>query len=64
MCGNDHAFLMRVNDWTLHLMTAAIIVETFRPERHLRYSEQSAIEHLVKNETMYVNKTAIVQQLA
>jgi galactosyl transferase GMA12/MNN10 family len=53
---------MRVNDWTLHLMAAAISIETFRPEVDLKYSEQSAIEHLVKNEPMYVNKTAIVPQ--
>jgi hypothetical protein len=68
MCSNDHnglndgGFFMRVNDWTLHLMAASISLEELRPEISLKYSEQSAIEHLVKHEAMYVNHTAIVPQ--
>jgi hypothetical protein len=68
MCGNDHnglndgSFFMRVDEWTLHLMAAAISLEELRPEVSLKYSEQSAIEHLVKHVPFYVNHTAIVPQ--
>ena len=53
LCGYDHnglndgAFLLRVNDYSLHLMAAALTVESFKPNVDLRYSEQSAIEHIV-----------------
>lgn len=53
LCGNDHnglndgAFLLRVNDFALHMLAASLSVETFRPEVDLKYSEQSAIEHVV-----------------
>lgn len=68
MCGNDHnglndgSFFMRVNEWTLHLMAASISLEALEPDVDLKYSEQSAIEHLVKHESIYVNHTAIVPQ--
>ena len=68
MCGNDHnglndgSFFMRVNEWTLHLMAASISLETLKPDVDLKYSEQSAIEYLVKHESMYINRTAIVPQ--
>ena len=68
MCGKDHnglntgSFFMRVNEWTLHLMAAAISLEDLRPEVDLKYSEQSAIDHLVTHEPRYVSHTAIVPQ--
>ena len=58
LCGYDHnglndgAFLLRINDYSLHLMAAALTVESFRPEVNLQYSEQSAIEHLVTSKDM------------
>ncbi|OQU96125.1 hypothetical protein CLAIMM_02254 [Cladophialophora immunda] len=52
LCGNDHnglndgAFLLRINDYSVHLLASSLSVETFRPTVDLRYSEQSAIEHV------------------
>ena len=53
MCGNDQhglndgAFLLRVDGYALHLLAAALSVESLRPDVDLKYSEQSAIEHVV-----------------
>lgn len=53
LCGNDHnglndgAFLLRVNDFALHMLAAALSVETYRPQVDLKFSEQSAIEHVL-----------------
>ena len=55
LCGSDHhglndgAFLLRVHPYSLHLMAAALSVESLRPEVDLKYSEQSAIEHVVQS---------------
>ncbi|OAL33817.1 hypothetical protein AYO20_06828 [Fonsecaea nubica] len=59
LCGNDHnglndgAFLLRVNDYSVHLLASSLSVETFRPNVDLRYSEQSAIEHVVHEGGVY-----------
>ncbi|EXJ82389.1 hypothetical protein A1O3_06202 [Capronia epimyces CBS 606.96] len=59
LCGNDHnglndgAFLLRVNDYAVHLLASSLSVETFRPDVDLRYSEQSAIEHVVHHGGVY-----------
>jgi hypothetical protein len=60
LCGYDHnglndgAFLLRVDDYSLHLLSAALTVESFRPEVDLKYSEQSAIEHVATSTTDFV----------
>lgn len=59
---NDGAFLIRVNGWSLRLMSHALSVETFRPEVSMKYSEQSAIEYMVKNITEFRDATAIIPQ--
>lgn len=43
-------------------MSLALSVEKFRPEVSLKYSEQSAIEHVVTNETEFRDATAIIPQ--
>jgi hypothetical protein len=59
LCGNDHnglndgAFLLRVNDYSVHMLAASLSVETFRPNVDLRYSEQSAIENVVHEGGVY-----------
>ncbi|KIX97764.1 uncharacterized protein Z520_06542 [Fonsecaea multimorphosa CBS 102226] len=59
LCGNDHnglndgAFLLRINDYSVHLLASSLSVETFRPTVDLRYSEQSAIEHVVHEGGVY-----------
>lgn len=59
LCGNDHnglndgAFLLRIGDYALHMLAAALSVESFRPEVDLKYSEQSAIEHVVTAGDVY-----------
>lgn len=59
LCGNDHnglndgAFLLKVNDFALHMLAASLSVETYRPEIDLKYSEQSAIEHVVLSGDVY-----------
>jgi hypothetical protein len=53
LCGFDHnglndgAFLLRINEYSLHLMAASLTVESFRPEVELKYSGQSAEEHVI-----------------
>ncbi|KPI36601.1 uncharacterized protein AB675_4322 [Cyphellophora attinorum] len=55
MCGVDHnglndgAFLIRINEYSLHLMAASLTVESFRPEVDLKYSVQSAEEHIISS---------------
>lgn len=41
-------------------MSLALGVEKFRPEVSLKYSEQSAIEHVVTNETEFRDATTII----
>ena len=59
LCGNDHnglndgAFLLRINDYSVHMLASSLSVETFRPTVDLRYSEQSAIEHVVHQGGVY-----------
>jgi len=59
LCGNDHnglndgAFLLRVNDFAVHMLSAALSVETYKPKVDLKYSEQSAIEHVVTSDYIY-----------
>jgi hypothetical protein len=68
LCTNDHnglndgAFFARVGPWTVHLMAAALSLEELRPTVSLKYSEQSAIEHLITQEAYYANHTAILPQ--
>ena len=56
LCGADHnslnagTFLIRVSDYSLHMMAAVLTVESFRPGVDLRFSDQSAIEHNITSQ--------------
>ena len=45
---NNGAFLLQVNDWALRLFAAALSFHMYRPDVKLRYSEQSAMEEVLK----------------
>lgn len=45
---NNGVFMLRVNDWALKLFSYAISLTHYRPEVKLRYTEQSAMEEILK----------------
>lgn len=53
ICGDDHhglnygGFLIRVEPWTLHLLSAAMALPSFRPDLALPFTDQSAVEWIV-----------------
>jgi galactosyl transferase GMA12/MNN10 family len=65
LCASDHnglnagTFLLRISEYSLHLMAAALLVESFRPDVDLLFSDQSAFEYLLSdNDTArYQNST-------
>ena len=59
---NDGVFLLRVCEWSVYFLAAGLSFRQFRPEIALRYDEQGALNHLVreekfKNNTIHVPQT-------
>ena len=56
LAGYDHnglnagVLLLRVDDYTMHLLAAVLTVESFRPSISLQFSDQSALQHIVESE--------------
>ncbi len=46
---NNGVFLLRVNDWSVRLLSAVIAFHHFRPEVKLKYTEQSALEEMIED---------------
>jgi hypothetical protein len=46
---NNGVFILRVNDWSLRLLSAAMAFHHFNPDISLKYTEQSAMEEVIKN---------------
>jgi hypothetical protein len=44
---NDGVFLIKVNVWSVKLLSGVIALHTFEPEKELKYSEQSSLEALI-----------------
>lgn len=45
---NDGAFFVRVGAWAVQLFNDVLAMPTLKPHVHLKYSEQSALEHMLK----------------
>ncbi|KAI9729519.1 MAG: hypothetical protein M1818_008491 [Claussenomyces sp. TS43310] len=46
---NNGVFLIRVNDWSVKLLSEVIAFHKVRPNVHLKYSEQSALENVIQD---------------
>lgn len=46
---NDGCFLIKINDWSVKLLSGVISFHHFRPQVQLKYSEQSALEEMVED---------------
>ena len=44
---NNGCFLIKINPWSVKLLSAVIAFHTFKPEVELKYSEQSALEEMI-----------------
>lgn len=45
---NNGVFLIKINDWSAKLLTSVLAFRHFRPLVKLQYSEQSALEEMLK----------------
>jgi hypothetical protein len=46
---NNGVFLIKINDWSVKLLTAVLAFHHFRPVVELKYSEQSALDEMLKD---------------
>jgi len=46
---NDGCFLIKINDWSVKLLSGVISFHHFRPQVQLKYSEQSALEEMIED---------------
>ena len=46
---NNGVFMIEINDWSVKLLTAVLAFHHFRPMVELKYSEQSAMEEMLKD---------------
>jgi hypothetical protein len=47
---NNGVFLLRVNNWAIDLFTAILAFRHYKPEVDLPFTEQSAMEHVLRDE--------------
>lgn len=45
---NNGVFYLRISDWSIELLAAALAYRTFRPDDHLPWTEQSAMANLLE----------------
>jgi hypothetical protein len=55
---NNGVFLIKINDWSVKLLTAVLAFHHFRPVVELKYSEQSALDEMLKD----VGRNFLIQQ--
>jgi galactosyl transferase GMA12/MNN10 family len=55
---NNGVFLIKINDWSVKLLTAVLAFHHFRPAVELKYSEQSALDEILKG----VGRNFFIQQ--
>ncbi|PSK46226.1 hypothetical protein B9Z65_5194 [Elsinoe australis] len=58
---NDGIFFLRVCEWSIKFMAAGLAFESYNPDIHLRYDEQTALELLTREE-LWKNGTMHVPQ--
>jgi len=46
---NNGCFLIRINPWSVKLLSSVIAFHTFKPDVKLQYSEQSALEEMIED---------------
>ena len=55
---NNGVFLIKINDWSVKLLTAVLAFHHFRPVVELKYSEQSALDEMLND----VGRNFFIQQ--
>ncbi|KAF2035823.1 hypothetical protein EK21DRAFT_53622 [Setomelanomma holmii] len=58
---NNGVFLLRVDEWAIFLFTAILAFRHYRPEVDLPFTEQSAMEHVIRTE-QFKHQTQFVPQ--
>lgn len=58
---NNGIFLVRVNEWAINLFTAILAFRHYKPDVHLRFGEQSAMEHVLRTEEFRYNAQYVPQ---
>ena len=58
---NNGIFMLRVNKWAVSLFTAILAFRHFKPEVSLPFTEQSAMEHVMKTAN-FMGQTQLVPQ--
>ena len=59
---NNGVFFIKVNPWSVELLSAVIAYTTFRPETQLRFRDQSALEELLKERAFKKNFSLVPQR--
>jgi hypothetical protein len=60
---NNGVFLIKVNVWSVRLLSGVLSFHTFRPEKELKYSEQSALEEMVVRDVSYADQLSLRTKL-
>jgi hypothetical protein len=62
---NNGVFLIKVNDWSVKLLTAVVSFHHFRPLVELKYSEQSALEEMLKDvgSSFFIQQSSYVRNM-
>jgi hypothetical protein len=55
---NNGVFLIRINEWSVKVLTAVLAFHHFKPMVELKYSEQSALDEILKD----VSRNFFIQQ--
>jgi mannan polymerase II complex MNN10 subunit len=58
---NNGIFIIRVNEWAISLFTAILAFRHFEPDIELPFTEQSAMEHVIRTE-QFKHQTQFVPQ--
>jgi hypothetical protein len=58
---NDGVFFLRVCEWSVHFFAAGLSYPIYKPDVHLRFDEQTALEFLIQEEK-WANNTMHVPQ--
>jgi mannan polymerase II complex MNN10 subunit len=58
---NNGIFILRVNEWAISLFTAILAFRHFEPDIELPFTEQSAMEHVIRTE-QFKHQTQFVPQ--
>ncbi|KAI9886185.1 MAG: hypothetical protein M1823_002037 [Watsoniomyces obsoletus] len=59
---NNGVFPIRVHPWSVRLLSAVVAFTTFRPDTHLVFRDQSALEEVLKEDTFKNNVVRLPQR--